>query len=156
MKGPEFFRITDLELVREILSRPEIYGAMGDDFTPPVEEFTVNDHPLIWYVGIRNEDRLIGMFVLIPENPVCWQVHVAMMPWATTTEKWAAARKLPGWLDQNSECRRLVAAVPACNRTAKVYGVFGLGMRYVGRHQAAFMKGGRLQDLIILGRPIGV
>jgi hypothetical protein len=36
-----------------------------------------------------------------------------------------------------------------------IYGTHGIGMRHVGRHAAAFMKGGELQDLIILGLSIG-
>ena len=47
------------------------------------------------------------------------------------------------------------AAVPACNWPAIVYGTHGIGMRYVGRQNRAFMKHGVLQDLIVLGLPIG-
>ena len=151
----ELFLIQNFDLVREVLTSPEIYPSIGDDFAPDVEEFEVNEHPGITYLGVCGIAGLIGMFSLFPENTICWQVHVVMLPWATIREKWQAARVLPGWLARNTECKRLTAAVPSCNRQAIVYGTHGIGMRYVGRQQEAFMKHGKLEDLIILGRPIG-
>jgi hypothetical protein len=148
-------RTRDFESVNGILTAPEIYPLIGDDYTPPVEDFRVNEHPDIWYVAVLNSWVGLGLFSLIPQSRVCWEVHVAMLPSATTREKWAAARMLPGWLAQYTECKRLTAAVPACNWPAIVYGTHGIGMRYVGRQNRAFMKHGVLQDLILLGRPIG-
>lgn len=151
----EFCRLTNLARVRLVLTTPKIYPAIGDDYAPPVKEFKVNDHPDIWYVEAFNPSGIIGLFTLLPQNRVCWEVHVAMLSWATIAEKWEAARALPAWLAQNTECKRLTAAIPACNRPAIVYGTHGIGMRYVGRQERAFMKGGQLQDLVLLGLSIG-
>lgn len=126
---------------------------MGDDFLPPIEKFQVNRHPDIWYLAIH--DPLIGLFSLFPQNRVCWELHVAMLPSASTRKKWEAARQLPAWLAENTECKRLTAAVPACNWPAIIYGTHGIGMRYMGRHDKAFMKHGKLQDLVLLGLSIG-
>jgi hypothetical protein len=151
----EFRRITDFEDVRRILTSRETYYAMGDDFIAPHEEFQVNQHPDIWYVGAHNETGVFGLFSLCPENRVCWQVHVVMLPWATKQEKWNAARELPGWLAKNTECKRLTAAVPSTNWPALIYGTHGIGLQYVGKQPRSFMKGGHLQDLILLGLSIG-
>jgi hypothetical protein len=151
----EFRRITDFEDVRRILTSRDTYYALGDDFLDPPEEFQVNEHPDIWYVGAHNSAGIIGLFSLMPENRICWQVHVVMLPWATTREKWEAARELPGWLAKNTECKRLTAAVPSTNWPALIYGTHGIGLQYVGRQAKAFMKGGHLQDLILLGLSIG-
>lgn len=144
-----------MHLVRTILTNPDIYDSIGDDYTPPAGEFQVNLHPEIVYLAARSPRGLFGMFTLLPRNRVCWELHVVMLPRANTKEKWQAARELPGWLAQHTECRRLVGEVPACNWPAVVYGTHGIGMQYVGRHPSAFMKGGKLQDLIILGLSIG-
>jgi len=151
----DLHRTGDLELVREILTWPGMYEQMGDDSLPPEHAYEVPDDPRIWYVVATNGSRLVGLFVLIPQNLVCWEVHAAMMPWATPREKWAAARALPEWLGDNTECRRLTAAVPANNGPAIVYGTHGIGLRYVGRQPAAFLRGGHLQDLVLLGMPVG-
>lgn len=150
-------RTTDLETVREILISPSIYSLMGDDYAPPPHEFEVNRDPRIRYVlvyGGKNLD-VLGLFTLLPQNRVCFEVHVAMLPWARPAQKWAAARALPDWLAANTECRRLTAAVPDVNRPAIIYGTHGLGMRYAGRQEAAFMRHGKLRDLVLLGRSIG-
>lgn len=151
----EFCRIADLEVVRLVLTSPGIYPFVGDDYSPPAEEFQANDHPGIWYVGVYSRHLLIGMFTLIPQSQVCWELHAAMLPCATTRDKWEAARGLPPWLAEHTTCRRLTAAVPATNGPAMIYGTHGLGMRYVGRHARAFMKHGWLQDLVLLGLSIG-
>lgn len=148
----DFQRTKDFELVQRILTLPEIYPLIGDDYTPPVERFKLNEHPGIWYVIVRNADfRKVGMFTLFPLNHICWECHVVMLPEARTRDKWCAARQLVPWLKQHTECERLTAAVPSCNRKAIVYGMQGIGMRYVGRHPKAFRKWGELQDLVLLG-----
>jgi hypothetical protein len=149
----DFQRTTDLDHVYKILTCPAIYMLMGDDYLPPAEEYRVPDNPDIVYL-IAGGSALVGLFALFPLNRICWEVHVAMLPWAKTWEKWEAARELVPWLAQHTDCKRLTASVPACNRTAIVYGTHGIGLRYVGRHEKAFLRYGRLQDLIILGRSV--
>jgi hypothetical protein len=137
------------------LTHPSVYDLIRDDFAPDPEEFTPNDHPDIWYVAVNSTFAFVGMFSLIPENAICWQVHVVMFPWARTHERWASARELVPWLAKNTDCMRLTAAVPAHNQRAIVYGTHGLGMHYVGRQEKAFLKDGVLRDLVLLGRAIG-
>ena len=151
----ELWRIENLNLARELLTVKGVYELIGDDDTPPVEEFKVNDDPRIWYVAASGSRGLIGMFTLIPQSRICWELHAVMLPWAGTADKWSAARVLQAWLARHTECKRLTAAVPACNWPAIVYGTHGIGMRYVGRQARAFMKGGQLQDLVLLGCSIG-
>jgi len=150
-----FYRTRNLELVEAILAHPEIYPHIGDDYSPAIEDFMPNPHPAIWYVVPHNEAcEKVGMFVMVPQNRICWEIHAAMLPDSLTEDKWEAARMLPCWLGKNTECKRLTAAVPSSNRPAIMYGIHGLGMRFVGRQHQAFMKYGQLQDLIILGRSI--
>lgn len=150
----QFARTLDLDLVQKLLTHPKIYSLMGDDSLPPREQFEVNRHPAIQYVTVSKSgsSEIIGIFMLCPENTVCWQLHIAMLPWAKTEEKWAAAREFIPWLKDNTGCRRLTAAAPSCNQRAVAYCTHGLGMHYVGRQEQAFLKFGILHDLILLGR----
>ena len=151
----EFCRTNDLELVKRILTTPDVYEHMGDDYISTPEEFEPNPHSAIWYVIAACWTEIAGLFTLIPENRHCWKLHACMLPDATSIEKWEAARGIVPWLEERTECRRLIAEVPRSNKPAIVYGTHGIGMLYVGTHPKAFMKYGRLQDLIILGREIG-
>jgi len=150
----ELDRITDMDLVRKLITHPSVYCLLTDDYSPPAEEFEVNAHPAIWYVAAMNDDMLIGMFCLFPSNAVCWDVHVIMYPWATPKEKWEAARQLSPWLAQRTICKRLTGSIPASKRQAIVYAAQGFRMHYVGRQERAFMLDGRLQDLILFGREV--
>jgi hypothetical protein len=151
----DFQLTTDYNLVREILTNPQAYEHMGDDYLVPREEYAVNIHPDIRYLIARNGSGNVGLFALFPRNCHCWELHVCMLPEAITPEKWEAARELAPWLGERTECRRLVAEVPRTNRAAIYYGTHGIGMRHVGTHPQAFMKHGKLQDLIVLGMPVG-
>src|SRR5262249_23430241 len=75
-----FERTTDLELVRQILTRPKIWPHIGDDFAPPVNEFRPNEDPRIWYVLASFEAHVLGLFMFLPESPVCWEMHASSLP----------------------------------------------------------------------------
>lgn len=150
-----FHRLRDLEYVHNCFTHPSIYATITDDFAPEPHNFKVNDHPDIWYLGINSRTEFIGIFSLIPDSEICWQLHVATLPWTRSVDRWAAARELIPWLAEHTDCKRLTASVPACNEKAIVYGTHGLGMHIVGRHPKAFLKDGELQDLVLMGRAIG-
>lgn len=146
-----YHRTGNFDLVDRIFRQPEIYEFSGDDTLPEPDEFKVNRDPAIWYVLAGNAD-LVGIFSLLPQNAICWEVHTAMMSWASTAEKWAAARGFVPWLWSHTPCRRLTAAVPSFNRAARMYAIHGLGLHCVGRQHDAFLKNGRLHDLVLFGR----
>jgi hypothetical protein len=152
----ELDRITDMDLVRKLITHPSVYPLLTDDYSPPAEKFQVNAHPGIWYVGVMNDEMLVGLFCLYPVNTVCWDVHVVMYPWAKSDEKWEAARRLPPWLADHTSCRRLTGWVPESRRQVIYYAAQGLQMHYVGRQEKAIMRGGRLEDLILFGRSVEV
>ena len=150
-----FHRITDLDCVYKCLTQSDVYDLITDDFAPPPEEFKVNDHPDIWYLGVNSKVDFVGLFTLIPDSEICWQVHAVMFCWSKKPDRRDSARELIPWLAQHTECKRLIAAVPAFNRLAIAFGTHGLGMHIVGKHEKAFMKYGKLHDLILMGRAIG-
>jgi hypothetical protein len=151
----DFQRTRDLDQVYKILTCPSIYLMMGDDYLPPAEEYRVPDNPDIVYL-IAGGRALVGLFALFPANRICWDLHTAILPWASKAEKRDAAHSLVPWLSAHTECQRLTASVPESNRAAIYYGVHAIGMKFVGRQERAFLRNGRLRDLIILGRDVSI
>jgi len=149
-----FARTRDLDVVKQVLTARGLYEHMGDDYLPAPEHFVPNDHPEILYVTAMEGRHFTGLFTLIPRNRHCFEIHACMMPEALTEEKWEAARGITRWIGERTECRRLVAEVPSSNRPAIYFGTHGLGMKYVGTHPQCFLRYGKMQDLIILGRGI--
>lgn len=145
-----FNRTNDYGLVYQILTMKDVFEHLGDDFTGSPEAFEINKHPDIWYVTACHAGGFVGLFSLFPKNRVCWEVHACMYPEASAQDKAEAARKFPQWVKERSGCKRLTAEIPRSNKPAIHFAVHG-GMRLVGVHPKAFMKYGRLQDLLILG-----
>ena len=147
-----FERTVDFELVRRILTHPDLYSRMGDDGSPPREQFRPNPHPDIWYVLAIEYECPAGLFVLVPENVITWQIHVAMLPWAWGAIAQLAGRSILPWVWEHTPCRRITASVLAGNRLAVQYGLRTLGLVQFGRDPQSFLKNGQRQDRILMGR----
>jgi hypothetical protein len=129
---------------------------MGDDYTSPSARFEVNAHPAIWYVMGAESSELgdvMGM-CLSHRTTSVGSCTLRSLPGLKARTNGPQRGKLPPWLRENTECRRLTAAVPKCNRPAIMYRILGIGMKVVGVHPKAFMKHGELQDLVLLGRSV--
>lgn len=146
-----FERTKDYKAVRAILTDPELYPYMTDDFAPAAEEFRVNEHPGIWYVLVSEGSSLYGMFIFLPCNEIAWEVHVAFFRGTPVAITRAAGAEVMEWLWKNTPCRRLTASVPACNRAAVGYGLHAMGLVKYGVNEASFMKRGKLWDQVLLG-----
>ena len=148
-----FERTTEPELVRGILTHPRVYPSIGDDFSPAVEDFKVNQDPRIWYVSC-NIARTIpfGLFMFFPESPVCWEVHVAMLPEAWGELASAAGKRILGWIwNQDATVQRIVARVPRSNSRAVAFGLRSMGLAEYGLNPNSFLKRGRLWDQVLMG-----
>lgn len=144
-----FERTSDMELVQSVMRHPKIYPHLTDDGCPPAEEFQPMDHPAIWYVLVFDADELLGLWMFVPENAVCWCVHTCLLPvaWGRARE---AAVQMAVWIWTNTPCRRLVTMVPVRNRLALKLAE-AAGMQRYGLNKNSFLKHGKLQDQILLG-----
>ena len=145
-----FKRTHDFELVRQVFTHPAIYRYMGDDYAPTPEAFEVHTHPCIWYVEARDADGLLGIVSFVPQSRVCWEMHLALLPEARGKRSRELGRLIYRWVFANTECRRIVAGIPETNRLAIAW-ARRAGMVEFGRNQAAFLTGGRLVALVLVG-----
>lgn len=149
-----FERSFDYELIRRILTHPKLYPHLSDDFSPPPEEYRPQEHPAIWYVIVRDEDdtgeNLLGLWMFVPTNGCCWEVHTALLPCAWGERGQIASLMLPGWIWEHTDCRRIITNVPATNRLA-LHFALKAGMKIFGTNQASFLKNGVLYNQTMLG-----
>jgi RimJ/RimL family protein N-acetyltransferase len=146
-----FERTQDLDLVRAILTDPAIWPHIGDDFAPRQEAFWPNSDERIFYAITFARHLVAGLFVFIPESPVCWEAHVAMLPewWGKVAHQ--AGREIVPWVWANTTCERLIARVPETNPAAVLYGLRAMGLKKFGVNSKSFLKGGTLRDQILMG-----
>ena len=144
--------------MRYILTQPDIWPHIGDDFAGRPEDFQPPDDPRIRYLLATSGSSVLGLFTFLPQSRVTWEAHVAMLPEAFGKPAHQAAQAIVSWIWANTECRRIVAAVPQSNRRAVLYGIRSLGLRKFGVDEKSFLKGGVMRDRILLGisRPEGV
>lgn len=150
-----FERTSDLDLVRRVLTHPRIYPFISDDFSPPADEYRPVENEAVWYVAARDrlavvQAQLLALWMFVPLNGICWDVHTAVLPCAWGEVGLEAARQLPAWMWANTPCRRIVTTVPTCNRLALHFAVRA-GMRIWGYNEASYLKNGLLYDQVCLG-----
>jgi RimJ/RimL family protein N-acetyltransferase len=143
-------RSTDYALIRGIMTHPAIYQHLTDDASPAAEDFRPIENDGLWYLVAWEGNELLGLWMLVPHNAVCWEIHTALLPDAWGTQARRAAVVMLDWVWRNTPCRRIVTNVPADNRLAFHFALEA-GMEPYGTNEASFLKNGRLFDQICLG-----
>lgn len=134
----------DFARIRELLTQPAQWDAATDDSAPAAAEFRPNEDERIVYL-----DAGVGIFTLIPQNAICYEIHcganIARIKTATAALKAAIA-----WMFENTRARRIIAQIPATNRLA-IELARRAGLEQYGINPRSFSKRGELVDLVLLG-----
>lgn len=144
-------RTADYGLIRSILTHPQIYPHISDDFSPAREEFQPPpDHPSIWYLAARDGEEVLGIWMLVWHSPVLVECHTCLLPVAWGRRAAIAAREALRWVFANSEAQTLMTNVPAYNRLALRFAKQS-GMTEFGRIPSSFRKNQKDHDQIVMG-----
>ncbi len=143
-------RTEDLALIRRVLTNPRIYPHITDDNCPAVEDFEPQLNPNIWYIHAADEIGTVGIFLLIPQNSVCYELHTCLLPEAWGVRAKHAAQYLGPWVWENTPAQRVVTNVPEYNHIARAFAGKG-GMTMFGINPRSFLKDGKLHDQFMLG-----
>jgi RimJ/RimL family protein N-acetyltransferase len=146
-------RTTDATLVRKILTHPSIFPWVTDDSTVVLDEEPDKIPDLVWCVVAREDTDVLGLVTFIPQNAVCWDVHLAFLPCAWGAKAKEAIDRAFRFIAQQTTCRRLVGSVPVYNRLA-IAAAKRAGMQQFGINEQSFLKDGRLWDQAVLGMNI--
>lgn len=151
-----FKRTQDYELVRQIMTHPRVYPHITDDGSPEADDYSPIQSDQVWYVLVCEEAVTLGLWMLVPQNSICFEIHTCLLPVAYGGLARRAAELMAAWIWANTPCRRLVTTVPETNRLALRFAVRA-GMQEYGRNPKSFMKDGQLLDQLLLGmsRPEG-
>lgn len=143
-------RSFDYDLIRAIMGNISIYRRICDDRCPPAAEFRPIESEEIWYCIVWDGNDLLGLWMLVPQNGICYEIHTCLLPHAWGARARRAAAAMAAWIWENTPCRRLITNVPANNRVAYHFALQA-GMEVYGRNEASFLKNGKLLDQICLG-----
>jgi hypothetical protein len=141
-------RSFDYELLTKIITHPAIYEWLVGDGAPDAYVIPRGDWP--WYVVVKDGNELLGMFILVPWNAVCWEAHACLLPNAWGERARHACREGIEWLWKNSPCRKLMGNICRDNRLALAF-ARRVGARIIGVNEDSIFKHGALRDQIIVG-----
>lgn len=144
-----FERTRDLALVRSIVTHPRVYRGVLSDFAPTPEAYQPPDNESYWYLIPKRLNVPLGVFVFVPQSPVWWEAHMALLPqaWGEAAE---ISKAMVAWLAQHTSCRKITAHVPQYNRLM-IHLAKRIGMTHVGVNTRSVRKNGTLHDQQIFG-----
>ncbi len=145
-----FERTEDMELVKAIVTHPRIYSKTCDDGCPDPSALMPIAHPKLYYIIARDGDNPVGLSMLVPQNVICYDCHICMLPCAWGQKTAATVRGFLDWIWANTPAKRLTASIPDFNRLA-VNLALRSGFEIVGINPKSFLKNGKLYSQVILG-----
>lgn len=143
-------KTTDLNLVKETITQPYIYGPASDDGAPSPDDFSPVNSPLCHFVAMYKDEEYLGLYMLVHRNSVTLEIHTCLLDKARGELADECAQEILSWVWQNTEAQKVITEVPGTNRAAFSYAVRA-GLKIYGLNTKAWLKNGVLDDLILLG-----
>lgn len=141
------YRTRDMELVGSIVSDPAIWPHIHDDSTP---EFTPIPDLEGTHWMLVDDGAPAGVFLVHAHSMYCYEMHTCLLPRTWGTQAAEAAQLLLKWAFEETDCLKMITAVPVYNRAALRFAKAG-GMTQEGVNRKSFMRNGELIDQIMLG-----
>lgn len=143
-------RSTDWETIKKVITHPRIWPAVSDDGSPPPEQWEPLKDAAAYYVLIKDNEELLGLWAFYPHNSASWEVHTCILPNAWGNRAKEAVKKLSAWVWENMPAQRITTEVPDYNRVALRFAL-AAGLVPYGCNPKAYQKNGKLHDVILLG-----
>jgi RimJ/RimL family protein N-acetyltransferase len=131
------------------MTHPRLWHWISDDFRPAADQWQPDLDERFWYVLGRDGETVLGLGVFEARSSILLEGHCCLLPcaWGRTAE---IAAGCFAWLFSRTTACRIAAAIASDNRLALKM-ARSAGMQECGRHPLAFLRGGKLHDLILLG-----
>lgn len=139
--------------IASFMRHPEIYGAGGDDLTPPAQnvdfEGFITQHNVLTY--ILPYDRFpVGFVQFVLRNSIMAEMHVGFLPLFRGRVARKAITEALRRVFAEKGVLKVMAQLPSDARAALRLAAV-VGFEREGRLRRAILRNGNLIDLIILG-----
>lgn len=143
-------RTTDMELVRSIITAPQVYPWVTDDGSPEASEFQPlqADGDGVIYVLVES-GAARGVFAFFRQNAVTTEAHTCVLPqmWGRTH---LAAQAAIAWVFEHTGFERITTSVPQDNPLAARL-ARRAGMTLYGHNPSSFLRKGVLLGVDLFG-----
>ena len=138
---------TDIDLIKSILSNPEIYDRIADDKAPSVEDFEpVPPSDFVYYL---TDDENIGLVFLHWKNGVALEGHVHVLK-EHRDKAMTFSEKALKWIWKNTGALKIVVSIPSIYPDVVRF-VEKNGFEREGLRRGSYMKNGVLCNQVLLG-----
>ena len=137
-------------LIKRIITDKSVYSKASEDKSPKPEDYEPVKDDRVYYLLAKNGMDILGLFVVTPENGVCYKVHTCLLPHSYGEKATVAAKELVEWVFQNLDCKRLITEVPEFNKLALKFALRS-GMEKYGFNEKSWLKDGHLYGITLLG-----
>jgi RimJ/RimL family protein N-acetyltransferase len=143
-------RTFDYALIRSIMTDPTVWCGISDDYAGSVHDFKPIESEQLIYALWSEAGIPKGLWLFVPQSRIRWEVHTCIPKESRGRAAFDAAQECMQWVWQNTECVRIITAVPAFNPSALRFARM-VGMQVIGVDEKSFQKGGELHDQMLLG-----
>lgn len=141
-------RCYDVDIVRSILTHPDIYDRISEDGAPSAESYQPNMDSATFLVGVVDA-MPIGVFIVHQINGVTWECHLQVLP---EHRKNHASEFLTRCIDlvSNAGVKKIVAQIPYLYPNVKDFALRH-GFHIEGVNRKSYLKHGQLYDQWYVG-----
>jgi RimJ/RimL family protein N-acetyltransferase len=143
-----FHPTTDTALIKSIVTRPEIWAQLADDFDGDPWDYEPKVHPQVVYVLAKDDDKALGLLIFSVHSRICWEVTIMVLPAGRGRALEIAKAGIP-WVFERG-CLRIIGRVLKSNRLALKLNK-AAGFLVYGVNPGSCMKNGKLEDFVLFG-----
>lgn len=138
------------EIVKGIITHPEVYPYCSDDGSPSAEAFFPAMGDNIVHLLVVEEGKPGGVFSFYKSNHIMWELHTSMLPSCRGIKSKSSGVMAIAWMFNNTGCGKVITFVPSFNKAAARAAV-SVGMIREGVIKESFIKNYIKYDQIIFG-----
>ena len=142
---------TDYALIKAILSHPENWYYVSDDFCESIEQFEPRQGNGFHYYLVIEDEKPVGCLMLVQVSTVALELHAALTPnFKGDKSQSVLDGLLPVIRADLPAAKRLRVFIPAWNKRA-LSAAIKSGLEFMGIEKEGSAKDGALHDLILFG-----
>lgn len=141
-------RCFDVEVVRSILTHPDIYDRISEDGALPREDYIPPMIGCAYVLGIVGAEP-IGVMIYHPINGVTWECHVQVLPEFRRSHAEEFTQKAIAWA-WDMGAKKIVAQIPVIHPNVRQFAL-KCGFEDEGINRRSHMKNNQLHDQWYMG-----
>jgi len=139
----------NIDVIKSVLCEPSIYDRITADNAPKAEDWTPPLQGEHYIVGYTSKYELIGCTNVHPQNQICWEVHIQVLP---TMRDYAHvfAYGCLEWIWSETPASKLVAQIPVLYPDVIKFAETK-GFEVEGVNRSSHLKNGTAWDQVHMG-----